>query len=255
MLKLIKYEFRKNRTGLMIMLLIAAGLFLLAPLGAFLDKEGLIACSFVLLCFYGGAAYVYVLARGISAYSNELKTRTGYLLMMVPRSTMSILFSKLLFTLFFAVALLALSVLALVGVGGIMMREMYGARSLMDMLQLGLTQLGMSLDMFEATALFFVVEVLSSVLAVVSIAYLSATLSATVLQQGRMRGVVDTLIFLALFFGVSWLTDRFSPEMQELFRDMGSALRAASPVLLMDLALTAAFTALSAVLLKRKVAL
>ena len=70
-----------------------------------------------------------------------------------------------------------------------------------------------------------------------------------------MRGVVDTLIFLALFFGVSWLTDRFSPEMQELFRDMGSALRAASPVLLMDLALTAAFTALSAVRLKRKVAL
>ena len=40
MLKLIKYEFRKNRTGLLIMLLIAAGLFLLAPLGAALEKEG-----------------------------------------------------------------------------------------------------------------------------------------------------------------------------------------------------------------------
>ena len=255
MLKLIKYEFRKNRTGLLIMLLIAAGLFLLAPLGAALEKEGLIACSFVLLCFYGAAAYVYVLARGISAYSNELKTRTGYLLMMVPRSTMSILFSKLLFTLFFALALMALSVLALMGAGGILMREAYGARSLMDMLHLGLAQMGMSMDMLGATALFFVVEVLSSVLAVVSIGYLSATLSATVLQQGRMRGVVDVLIFLALFFSLSWLNDRCTPEMQELFQNVSGALRAVSPVVLLDLVLTAAFTALSAVLLKRKVAL
>ena len=95
----------------------------------------------------------------------------------------------------------------------------------------------------------------SSVLAVVSIAYLSTTLSATVLQQGRMRGMVDTLIFLALFFGLSWLTDRLTPEMQDLFRNVGSALRAASPVVLVDLAFTAIFTALSAVLLKRKVAL
>ena len=255
MLKLIKYEFRKNRTGLLVMLLIAAGLFLLAPLGALLDKDGLIVCSFVLLCIYGGAAYVYVLARGISAYSSELKNRTGYLLMLVPRSTMSILFSKLLFTLFFALALMALSAVALMGAGGILMREMYGARSLVDMLRLGLAQLGMSMDMLASTSLFFVVEVLSSVLAVVSIAYLSTTLSATVLQQGRMRGMVDTLIFLALFFGLSWLTDRLTPEMQDLFRNVGSALRAASPVVLVDLAFTAIFTALSAVLLKRKVAL
>ena len=132
---------------------------------------------------------------------------------------------------------------------------MYGARSLVDMLRLGLAQLGMSMDMLASTALFFVVEVLSSVLAVVSIAYLSTTLSATVLQQGRMRGMVDTLIFLALFFGLSWLTDRLTPEMQDLFRNVGSALRAASPVVLVDLAFTAIFTALSAVLLKRKVAL
>lgn len=255
MLKLIKYEFRKNRTGLIVMLLIAAGLFLLAPLGRALHKGGMMALSTVLLVFYAFAAYAYVLVRGITAYSGELRSRSGYLLLMVPRSTMSILFSKLLFTLFFALVMLAVSLAALVGAGTILTAETYQVRSILKTMQFAMIQVGLDPNALGSTLLFFVAEILSSVLAVVAIGYLSATLSATVLQNGRLRGLVDALIFGVLLALVVALTDLISPEVNELYADYAAALRAASPAILLQLVLTGIFTALSAVLLKRKVAL
>lgn len=255
MLTLIKYEFRKNRSGLLAMLLIAAGLFLLAPAGRAFHKKGMLVLSVALLSFYAFAAYVYVLARGIAAYAGELKGRTGYLLLMVPRSTMSILFSKLLFTMFFALLMMAVSLLALAGAGVILMGEVYQMRTLMETLRFAMLRFGIDPSMLASTVLFFVAEILASVLAVVSIGYLSATLSATVLQDGKLRGLIDVLIFAALFLLTVNLTNLVTPDMSGLYTDYASALRAASPAIFLHFALTAAFTALSAVLLKRKVAL
>ena len=39
MLKLIKYEFRRSRTSLLVMLAVALLLYLAAPLGALLDRR------------------------------------------------------------------------------------------------------------------------------------------------------------------------------------------------------------------------
>lgn len=255
MFKLIRYEFRKNRSGLLIMLLVALGLYLMAPLGKLMHKEALIVISFSLLTIYAVAAYAYVLVRGIAAYANELKTRTGYLLMMVPRSTMSILFAKLLFTLFFALVMLGICVLALSGAGSILMREIYGARSLVDMLRLGMLQLGLTPASLVSTALFFVAEILSSVLAVVSVGYLSTTLSATVLKQGKMREWMSALIFVLLFIAMSMISNWIGMSTDEMIQDVAQAMRAAFPVVALDLALTALFTALSAILLQKKVSL
>lgn len=255
MLKLIKYEFRKNRTGLLVMLAVAAGLFLLAPAGRALEREGMMAASVVLLMLYSMAAYVFVLVRGIIAYSNELKTRTGYLLMMVPRSTMSILFSKLLFTLFFALLMMFVSVLALGGAGGILIAEVYSARGLMDVLRIAMLQVGLSMDALLSTAAFFVLAVMASVLTLVSVSYLSVTLSATVLQQGRLRGVVEAVIFIALMILTSWITNLVGPDETALYRTLREALRALLPSIYLNLAFTAGFTALSAYVLRKKVSL
>ena len=115
MLKLIKYEFRRSRTSLLVMLAVALLLYLAAPLGALLKREGLMGVSLFTLMFYCFAAYVYVLIRGVTAYSGELSTRSGYLMLMVPRSTLSIVLSKLLFTLCFAIVMLAVCILASIG--------------------------------------------------------------------------------------------------------------------------------------------
>ena len=52
MLKLIKYEFRRSRTSLIVMLAVALVLYLAAPLGSLLKRAGLMALSRVALMFY-----------------------------------------------------------------------------------------------------------------------------------------------------------------------------------------------------------
>ena len=255
MLKLMKYEFRKNRTGLIVMLAIAAGLFALAPLGRILHKDDLLAISVVTLFLYLFGAYVYVLVRGITAYSGELRGRTGYLLMMVPRSTMSILFGKLLFTLLFALVMLAVSGFALMAALGVLFEEIYELTSFLQVARYLLAEIGIDLGALSATALFFISAILTSVLEFVAMGYLAVTLSATVLESGKLRGLASFAFFVALAVVTGYLQNWVAPEVTSLYGTYGEAMRAAMPVIVFDLALTCGYTALSAVLLKKRVSL
>ena len=254
MLKLMKYEFRKNRMGLAIMVGIAAGLYILAPLGRALDEGKLMIISVFLLFTYAFAAYVYVLAQGITAYSGELRGKTGYLLMMVPRSTMSILFGKLLFTLAFALVMLGVSALALGASSTLLLEELYEVKGVLELARMLLAESGFDIAAIAHVALFFAAIILTSVLSVVAMGYLAVTMSATLLSNGKGRGFVSFLFFCALLVLVSFLQDLAAPEFQ-LYGSYADALRSAMPAMLMDLALTGVFTALSAVMLKRWVSL
>lgn len=255
MFKLIKYEFRKNRTGLLVLFLVALALYLTAQAGRMLDSEKLLILPAVLLGFYAFAAYVYVLVRGISAYTSELNSRSGYLLMLVPRSTMSILFAKLLFTFFFALVLFAFSAIAMAGVLGAILREVYGVKEMVEMLKMLMMQLNLDPENLARTLLFALGEVMISVLALVSIGYLSATVSATLLRQGRLRKLVNLVFFLVLLLAMGLLNRMVTPELDEMYVTFQQAITAALPALGINLALTLAFTGLSALLLKKKVCL
>ncbi len=259
MLKIVKYEFRKGRTSLLVMLLIAAGLYLLAPLGRALHREYLMAISLILLLFYALAAFVYALVRGITAYSRELRGRTGYLLMMIPRSTMSVLFGKLLFSLTVALLMLAATVLAL---GASLAQSLpfllggeYQVETFWNALQIALYQIGLPPAQLAATALYFAVDILSSTLVLVGIGYLAVTLSATILQEGRLRGLISFLFFVALLALTGWLEDLVTPALNEMYVTYDMALRAALPATVLFVTLTCACTAASAILLQKKVSL
>lgn len=259
MLKIIKYEFIKSRVSLLVMLLVALGLFLLSPLGKLLHREDMMTLSLVLLFLYAFAAFLYALVRGISAYSGELRGRTGYLLMMIPRSAMSVLFGKLLFSLCFAALMLAVTVLALFAsfaqVLPVIAGPEYRAETIWNLMRIALYQIGITPMQLASIALYFAVETLSSLLALVGISYLSVTLSATLLQDRKGRGLVSALFFVALLALTNYLQEFASPEIDVLYHSFEEALRAALPASLLLIALTCAYTAGSAVLLQKKVSL
>ena len=115
MLKLMKYELRKNRTLLLTILGIIAALeayFLISARitagytlrGVFSDAatraEINLAVSMGLLAAasFGTALAIFVM--GVAGYSRELNQKTSYLVFMTPNSTLAMVGSKLLFTLF-----------------------------------------------------------------------------------------------------------------------------------------------------------
>ena len=256
MLKLIKYEFRRSRTSLMAMLGAAVALYLAAPLGAMMNREGLMGVSLFGLMFYCFAAYVYVLIRGVSAYSGELSTRSGYLMLMVPRSTLSIVLSKLLFTLCFAIVMLAVCILACFGSAMIFMDEVFDVRGMIPMLKYFAQSMEIDLSALGFSCLYAVVSLLISVISVVSMGYLSATLSAVIAARGKGAKLLSAVLFLVLLILVGKVSTLAAPEaLVEDFVDLQTVLTSAIPTLLVNLGFTALFTCLSALILKKRVCL
>ena len=256
MLKLIKYEFRRSRTSLLVMLAVALLLYLAAPLGALLKREGLMGVSLFALMFYCFAAYIYVLIRGVAAYSGELSSRSGYLMLMVPRSTLSIVLSKLLFTLCFAIVMLAVCVLACMGSAMIFMDEVVDVRGFIPMLKYFAMQMEIDLASLGFFSLYAAVSALISVISVVSMGYLSATLSAAIAARGKGAKLLSAFLFLALLILVGKISTLAAPEaFVQDFTDLQVVLTAAIPTLLVNLGFTALFTGLSALILKKRVCL
>ena len=93
MFKLLKYEFRKARTSLLTLLGLTAGLelyFLISLYANFKDHEDHLVASVVLLMLCTYAVSIYVLIRGVTSYSSELRSRSGYLIFLTPNSAIKI---------------------------------------------------------------------------------------------------------------------------------------------------------------------
>ena len=204
--KLIKYELRKN-LGMLIAMLSTIGaveIYFLLSLAA--DKESHVAVSAILMpigCFLI-ALLVFIL--GVTSYSRELSQKSSYLLFMTPHSTLSIISSKVLYTVVLGVGFAAL-------LGGLLLLdipllldyfgEWSGFAQMLDNL-LGTRDL--SLAAFLFTALFFALTAFCQVLSMVGLSYLSITLSATLLQNRKGKWVLSVAFFLLL----AWLNSRLA---------------------------------------------
>jgi hypothetical protein len=200
MLKLIKYEFRKNITPVLIFLGILAvfEIYFLVSYNNRNDEH--IALAILGLILTASIAYFVVLALGISSYSKELKNKTIYLIFMTPNSTISIILSKLIH-----VAITAL-IVALIFVGlGVWDIQLYAnmltesSFSAFDVLDIVLQSYNMSLSSLIASLIGLTICSLIVFLTYVVMGYLSITLSATLLSNSKGKGFLSVVFYVVLF--------------------------------------------------------
>ena len=258
MLKLMKYEFRKWRTALLAMVGGLAALEIGFLAGLTLNKTGMMSVCLILIAILTFASFACIVIAGIASYSQDLREKSGYLLFMVPVPTLGVVLSKLLF-----IAVTALAATA-----------MFGAASYFDFRYLiykldvdpqTLDQLNMVLRFGLKTnatvqqvvqmAGFFAVTILLEVLMTMCTAYLSITLSATLLQnkKGFLRGCISLALFIGLSWGDSWLSQKLfygGMEIDASFDQMRILLGWSC---LTNFAFCAIFTCASAWLLDHKV--
>ena len=260
MLKIIKYEFIKTRASLIALLITAAALYALSLLGGALHREWMKYVSLWLLILFAMAAYVYVLARGISAYSAELKNKTGYLLMLTPRSTHAILFGKLIYSLLLALLLLTASYFAITGV----LVEIFGSRLALrgyyNILCALAEQMSINPDQIIALIAAALCSTLINILALVSLGYFATTISATLLRNGKGRGLITVLCFIALFIALMAVEYHLLPALLRdgAYNPQASAFelfRQTIPALAVNIAIVCGLTCASAALLKKRVCL
>lgn len=200
MFKLIKYEFRKNLVSLLVILGIVAllqGWFLIE----YMLQDDNIFIPVLLLFVSGLMSFVMIFILAVSAYSKELSHKSIYLIFMTPNSTLSIILSKLLYSL-----IVGAIIFGTYGVLGFIDIQLLSGNALeiMDLWQIAkiiLTASGYNVGSLIlsvlSTIIYFIVNFLSSV----TIAYLAITLSATLLQNSKGRGILSVVFYL-LFIGV-----------------------------------------------------
>ncbi|MGN0779304.1 MAG: hypothetical protein ACI4MJ_09175 [Aristaeellaceae bacterium] len=224
MLKLVKYEFRKSLTSLLVLLGLTAGLegYFLVAMQMNKEQHLLIAMMLLMVCTYAVAAYVFV--RGVTAYSGELKSRTSYLLFMTPHSTMAIIGSKFLYTfvngLFFAVLYGGLGLLDM----NLMLARYERYDAFWGMAQKFMLMYGIHVEQIGLGILAVMLYIFLEVLSVIALAYLAITLSHTLLRDRKGRGLVAVGIFGLLSYLISLLGSLFPSALDTLVIYDGQAV-------------------------------
>ena len=254
MLKLVKYELRKNRTALLVLLAIAAALeaYFLISIAREASEDVYTAIALLTLLFACVSFAVFIL--GVSSYSGELKRKSSYLIFMTPNSALAVIISKLLFTLVLAVLFSALA-LALLAVDMPIFLDVYGEWEGYYMLfeQL-LLQQGVALGEIISGFLLTVSQLFLQILSYVGVAYLSITLSATILQSRKGQGLVSFLLFVGIVFVLSRISGLYVTETVAMSAT-GFYVQALLPTLLQSALVLIVSTILSAWLLKKHVSL
>ena len=259
MLKLMKYELRKMAMPLLIMLLILVALQAGFLVGSWTEREDITFISLGLVSLLMFVLYLYILISGIVSYSRELKDRTGYLVFMAPVRPVSVVLSKLLFTVLAAVAIAALfAAIAILDYQQLF--RAYGlTRNVWDqinfMVQMLFRELNITLNQIVLLIAYTAGTVLIEIVMVMCTAYLAITLSATLLQnrRGFLKGGASFLLFAALSWGSTQLGNRLLPS--DDFMTIQQMLDALGWSVLYYFGISALFAWASAALLKRKVSL
>jgi len=259
MLKLMKYEFRKMRTPLFIMLIILIALQAGFIIGNAVEHDALPAICLMLTTLLVFVVYGYILIAGIASYSRELKDKSGYLIFMAPVRPMSIVCSKLLFTALAAAlaailfggaaALDYLHLFQMLGFDRVTWAEMSIA------FKMAFTDAGITLTQLALMIAYIILLMFIQLILMMCTAYLAITMSATVMQN--RRGFWRGLVSFGLFMLLSWGSTRLSTEIAdvEAIKNTDELLKMLGINLAYGLGVSALFAWISAILLKKRVSL
>lgn len=203
MLKLVKYEFSKSR----FILLIATVIFVILE-GWYLinyaldDMETMgVAAGFLTLAAI--ASFFMVFVMGIVSYSNELKSKQGYMIFMTPTSTLKIVLSKLVYVFFLGTVVIGIVGMATLFDFKLLADKMNQEFPILEMLDL--LDKAFGIDVLEGITLIGL-QLLTSIMSfysVVVMAYLAITFSATVLQNNKVREIISFVLFIVIVIALA----------------------------------------------------
>lgn len=202
MFKLSKYEIRKNILGLVIMFGAIAGLEIYFLISAFLENARHTAISSSFLIMSSVIAYFGVLIYGVASYSKELNRKTGYMTFMTPVSSFSIIGSKLISTLIVGIFFVALlGILAMIDMA-IVENVFPQTKVFSDFIDAIARSFGSNAGKIWISVGIGIFSMLIESFAIVAIAYMSITLTATIFQNKKWKGLVSVLIFILIMIAV-----------------------------------------------------
>ncbi len=258
MLKSMKYEFLKNRVSLAVMGIIFACLEATFLIGCALKKDEPAAIAVTGLIVLSVVCVFYIYITGITAYSRDLREKSGYLVFMTPLSTYKVIGAKLLMVLIEATVFAAWFVLFII-LDVTLLLHRFADMTWQELAE-GLGEIffflrdpevlrGITGAMCAGLILAFI-----SLFMTVTLAYLAISLSATVLQNRRGKGIVALIFFLVLN-QLANLAANHLPVLDIDWNNAMGAVVARMPAMLFYVALSVGAFIGTGLLLEKKISL
>jgi len=197
MLKLMKYEFRKQAFSKLVILLLLGIIELLFFIGIFTDKGDMIGTAAVILILFTFGALFFLAFESIITYNNDLKQKSSYMLFLTPHTSYSIVGAKVLAAgIQILLAGIAFFVVYLIDITVIFGRY-NEIEKLMELINQLLKEL-FSLEINMKDVISVVAVLITSWISTITVAFFSITLSTTFLANFKLKGLVSFLIFIVI---------------------------------------------------------
>ncbi|MFU0828260.1 MAG: ABC transporter permease [Lachnoclostridium sp.] len=202
MLKLIKYEFRKQAFSKLVILVCIGALELFFCYGVIADKQNVLALSTLFFMLFTMGAMCFIAFESIITYSNDLNQKCSYMLFLTPNTTYSIVGAKVL-TAGLQVILAGIVFLLIFAINGGILIARYDALEYVREQILKLLEQLFQLKIQWKEVISFTIASILSWINIITLAFFSITLSTTFLANKKFKGFVSFLIFLLLYVGMS----------------------------------------------------
>ena len=202
MLKLMKYEFRKQLTTKFLLLAVLGLLEIYFLYGVFSDNMDKTMRAVILLATLAFAGIFFVSFECIMTYYNDLKTKQSYMLFMVPQSTCSVMGAKIL-------SAMVQIVMTAAVFGAVAFLDAFAVAArfeqidqFFETIQMVLRQF-FSLNIDAGVIAINIAELVITWISIVILAMLAITLSATFMANSKLHGIVSFVFFVVIQIGTT----------------------------------------------------
>lgn len=197
MLKLMKYEFRKQLTTKILLLAVLGLMEIYFLYGILSNNMETTMKAVIFLSVLAFAGIFFVSFECIMTYNNDLRTKQSYMLFMVPETTLFVMGAKILSAIIQIILTSSVfGIMAFVDAFAVAAR-FDEIDTLFVMIQRILHQF-FSLNIDAGVIAINLVELVIGWICVVILAMLAITLSATFMANSKLRGIVSFIFFVVL---------------------------------------------------------
>ncbi len=254
MLKLTKYEFIKSKLTLILTAIVFAlleGYFLY---GIIIEDTEHTVVSMALLTFFSLSCVFVVYILAITNYSKELSSKSSYLIFMTPNTALNIILSKMLSSLIIGIGFIVV-------IGIVFFLDMHlflvtyeSTRNIIEFILTALESMDIDTSLILPTLIVYSLEFIINFFCIVTMIYFAITLSSTVLQNKRGKGLVS-FILVIIFAVLLAKIEEYIPHIYDQPKDIAQAVISILPTVAFEFILMICCVFGTAQLLEKKVSL
>jgi hypothetical protein len=206
MLKLMKYELRKQAFSKLIILAIALLGEIMFFTGFIMDKSETIGLALGLLSLFTVGALFFIAFESIMTFQSDLKQKHSYMLFLTPNTTYSIIGAKVISSAL-QIMLSGLAFALLFIMDGAVLLAKYSSLNEINRALKEFVNLQFNINLDYKYLVLVILVILVTWITIITLSYLSITLSATFLADKRGKSFISFVIFFIMIISIGKLED------------------------------------------------